>query len=345
MTKTRKEAWGTSLRLDDLLLDEGLWRLRLRQADDHAGASIVVNTYVYRGGGVLAVLDPGWPGTVDALAAALGDLGLASDLNDVDLWLYTHAHIDHMGAAALIERRSRGLHLALRALQPHTATWHAFQDRVHDWRPWIAEAFAEPHRAAFLAQRSHYGMVRRYGPAALDRVEYIDFGQTLQVGDLRLEFLDAHGHDPHHGVFFEPARGWLFSGDVALAVPTPICRSMHDELEAYRRTLDRVQALPARLLLPGHGLHRHDEIPAAFERAREFVAQYETLTRRALAGAGRPLDLVELSLRATPNQQPLTPDSRWWVHMALIDSHLAELVARSVAERVEQADGPRYVIK
>lgn len=338
MTSTRKEAWGTSLRLE-----EELWRLRLR--DLVGRTSIVVNTYVYRGGGVLAVIDPGWPGSIDALAAALHDLGLASDLNDVDLWLYTHAHIDHMGAAALIGQRSRAPHLVLRALQPHTTAWHAFQDRVHDWRPWIAQAFAEPHRTQFLAVRSHYGMLDRYGPAALERAESIDFGQTLQVGDLRLEFLDARGHDPHHGVFFERERGWLFSGDVALAVPTPICRAMDDELETYRQTLDRVQALETRLLLPGHGLHRREEIPAAFDYARAFVTQYETLTRRALAEAERPLDLVALSLRATPDHKPLTPESRWWVHMALIDSHLAELVAHDLAERLDLASGPHYVKK
>jgi glyoxylase-like metal-dependent hydrolase (beta-lactamase superfamily II) len=335
--KIRKEKWGTSLRIAD-----DLWRLRLRHPDGNPTGRIIVNTYVHRGGGELAVIDPGWPGTIDGLEAALADLGLAGDLSGVDRWLYTHAHIDHMGAAALLQARSRAPHTAWRGLRPVLSDWHRFQDDVSDWKPWIRSAFIDPHRSRLLDSRRNHELRGAFGPRALERAELIEFGDSVRVGELNLEFIDARGHGPHHGAFFERERGWLFSGDVALAVPTPICRAMGDDLASYRESLARLEALPTALFLPGHGLHRRDRIDQVFERAREFVEQYARETAQILAAARTPLDLHELALRATPEHEPLTPTSRWWVHMALIDSHLHDLIAAGRAELLPGPSGPLY---
>lgn len=339
--KTQKASWGTSLQVSD-----DLWRLRLRNPNTGGRDRIIVNTYVYAGADTLAVIDPGWPSTVDHLEAALAELGLARDLADVDYWLYTHAHIDHMGAAALLEKRSKAPHIAAKSLTPFCPEWHRFQDEIHDWRPWIQEAFASPHRERLLAARQHHGLLETHGPAALTRTEFIDFGERIQIGDLNLEFVDARGHDPHHGAFFERERGWLFSGDVILAVPTPICRSMHDDLDAYRGSIARLAALPASLILPGHGLHRRNSkdqpFEQLFERSLKHVSDFEKITRHTLSQATAPLDLYEIAIRSTPEQKILEPEARWWVHMALIDSHLATLVEHGFATRVEGPSGPLY---
>lgn len=334
MAKKFKEEWGSALELD-----EGLFRLRLRAP----GKSLIVNTYIYRGGGALAVIDPGWPDTVDGLEAALSDMGLAKSLRDVDAWLYTHAHIDHMGSAALISRRTDAPQIAWRGLEPYRERWHAFQDDVHNWTPWIEEAFAEPHRSRLLAERKNQGgLVDRYGRGVVENAEFIDFGKCLDVGDLTLEFHDARGHDPHHGAFFEPERGWLFCGDVVIAVPTPICRSMNDEIGAYVDSLDRLQALDAQFLLPGHGLHRRDNIADSFERSRSFVTEYDERTLALLRELNRPVDLYELALAFTPDGEPYRPASRWWVHLAQVDSHLQAFVERGDAMCFDGELGPMY---
>lgn len=329
--KTLKKEWGHALQLED-----DLWRVRLRNPE----RSLIVNTYVYRGGDTLAVIDPGWAHTVDALQAALGDLELADSLAAVDRWLYTHAHIDHMGPAAMLERRSDAPHTAWSGLGPQLGVWHAFQDRVSDWRPWIDEAFIDPHRTRLLTNAASPEMVDRWGHAELSRAELVDFGDTIEVGELRLTLLDARGHDPHHGAWWEAERGWLFSGDVVLAAPTPICRSMDDNLADYKASLDRLEALDISLLLPGHGLHKRDRIDDAFDRARGFVREFARGTRRALRALGGPADLYSIALQMTPEGRPLKPASRWWVHLALVDSHLHAFVG---AGEVEKLQGPRYV--
>lgn len=336
MVKKFKEDWGSALELE-----EGLFRLRLRAP----GKGLIVNTYVYRGGGVLAVIDAGWPDTLDHLEAALDDIGLAqtAGLGDVDCWLYTHAHIDHMGAAALISQQTEAPHIAWLGLEPYCERWHGFQEDLHDWTPWVAEAFAEPHRSRLLAERRNLGgLVQKHGRGVLAHTEFIEFGEQLEIGDLTLEFHDARGHDPHHGVFFEPERGWLFCGDTVLAVPTPICRAMNDELDTYRDSLDRVQALDAQLLLPGHGLHRRDNLDTAFERSRSFVTEYEERTRVLLRELARPIDLYELALAFTPDGTPFRPASRWWVHLAQVDSHLHALIERGEVMCFDGEYGPLY---
>ena len=334
MAKKWKDEWGSALALDD-----GLFRLRLRSPGKH----LIVNTYVYTGGGALAVIDAGWPGTVDRLEAALGDMGLAGSLAEVDCWLYTHAHIDHMGCAALIEERSDAPHIAWSGLEPQLGRWHAFIDEIHNWTPWIEQAFAEPHRTRLLESRENQGgLCARHGRGVLQRAELIGFGESVEVGDLRLDFVDARGHDLHHGAFYAPERGWLFSGDVVIAVPTPISRAMNDELGAYRQTLDRLQALDAELLLPGHGLHRRDNIAASFERSRGFVTEYDERTLGLLREQDRPVDLYALSLAFTRDGKPYTPASRWWVHMALVDSHLQALIGAGKARIVDDERGPVY---
>ncbi len=324
MEKSFRKDWGSALLVSDKQLTDkqhtgDLWRVRLK----NPRKSLIVNTFVYRDASVVAVIDPGWPFTLDALDEALVDLDLGG-IAGVDRWIYTHSHIDHMGAAALIEQRSDAPHLAWSGLEPHLGRWHAFQDEVHMLGPWVEQAFTEPHRSRLLSRlKEEYSLVDHHGPAGLERVELFDFGARVEVGDLTLEWVDARGHDPYHAALWEPERGWLFSGDVALAVPTPLCRAMDDDVAAYRASVDRLAALEPTLLLPGHGLHRRDDdAAAAFERARGFFERYELGVRQALEGRDGPVDLYELALELTPEGRPLRPFGRWWVHLALVDSHV-----------------------
>jgi glyoxylase-like metal-dependent hydrolase (beta-lactamase superfamily II) len=330
--------WGSAVEVD-----EGLWRIRL----ENSRGTLQVNTYVHRGDGELVVIDPGWPWELDALEAALSelDLGRASGqaLSDVDRWVYTHAHIDHMGGAALLEERSDAPHMAWSAVEPKLSHWHAFQDDVADWEPWLRETFVGDVLDTMLAQHAEEStMVGEAGPNSVDNVELFELGETLELGSMRLEVVDARGHDPFHVAFWEAERGWLFSGDVVIAAPTPILRSMDDDLEAYCASLDRLEDLDAELLLPGHGLHRRGDLTNTFERSRSFVEEYRARVLDHLAEHDEPQSIWDIGITMTPRQEPLQPRSRWWVHLGLIDAHLHRLIAE---DRVRLVDGhpPRFL--
>ena len=330
--------WGSAVEVDD-----GLWRIRLK----NPRGTLQVNTYVHRGDGELVVIDPGWPWGLDALEAALAEIdvgeGRSSVLVDVDRWVYTHAHIDHMGGAALLEERSDAPHLAWSAVGPKLARWHAFQDEVADWEPWLRETFVGDVLDTMLAQHAEEStMVGEAGPNSVDNAELFELGETLELGSMRLEVIDARGHDPFHVAFWEPERGWLFSGDVVIAAPTPILRSMDDDLEDYSASLDRLERLDATLLLPGHGLHRRGDLTNTFDRSRSFIDEYRQGVLAQLAAHDEPQSVWDIGIAMTPAGEPLRPRSRWWVHLGLIDTHLRVLAE---AGRVAIVDGepPRFL--
>ncbi|WP_158542404.1 MBL fold metallo-hydrolase [Lujinxingia litoralis] len=330
--------WGSSVRIED-----DLWRLRLK----NPVGTLLVNTFVYRHRDTLAVIDPGWPWDLQLLEDALVELGFGGIAAVTD-WLYTHSHIDHMGSAALLQQRNDAPHMIWPWVEAELGQWHHYQDRVNDWTPWVEEAFAEPLRSKILAARlgrSAGGarMLENFGPGALTHTRRYEIGESIAVGALRLQLVDARGHDPSHLALWEPTRRWLFSGDLLLAMPSPLSRAMGDDLDLYEASLRRVSDLPAELLLTGHGTHqRGDDIARAVERSAHQVESHDLALRQALNA--EPTDLYTLATRMVGGKE-LEPTSRWWVYLANTDTHLQRLVARGEARRLDSDEGPRYVTR
>jgi glyoxylase-like metal-dependent hydrolase (beta-lactamase superfamily II) len=327
--------WGT---LNEVA--EDLFRLRLF----NPRGALLINTWIYRSNLGLVVIDPGWPWTLAGLESALAVLG--GTVETVHHWLYTHTHIDHMGLAAQLSRRSDAPQTTWSGVAPHVGAWHAYQDATNDWSAWGEIAFAEPARTMMskaykgVRKGNHFaGMVDEFGEEPLRNADFYEFGATIKVADLELKVLDARGHDPYHIALFEPSRGWLFSGDVILATPTPLSRGMGDDLQTYAESLERLAELPIELLLPGHGVQRSERIDQAFDRARGFISAYRASVHRILGDADGPLDLYSLALASTPNNQPFEPMPRWWVHLSNLDSALIDEVKNG---RVCAVDGPKY---
>jgi len=179
-------------------------------------------------------------------------LGLAQSLQEVTHWLYTHTHVDHMGAAALLSQDSAAPQLAWEAISPQLERWHSFQDELADWSWWVRQAFVEPGRGQLLELTKterpsgrRVSLVQEHGELAIKHFSPLKLGERFDVGSLTLEVIDARGHDPFHVAFWEKTRGWLFSGDVVLPVPTPLSPPMHDDLALYEASLARLSALPA----------------------------------------------------------------------------------------------------
>jgi len=331
--------WGSAVRLMP-----DVWRIRLKNTRGH----LAVNTYVYRGGGVLAIIDPGWPWTLDLLTQALGALGITDTLADVDVFLYTHTHIDHMGAAALLEDMSSAPHWCMASVADQLPRWHDFQDELADWSPWASRVFAEPQRTE-IVQRMEGRRVdgtanligQIYGAGAVTRFELFAPGDVLALGALSLQVIATPGHDPHHVAFWEPERRLLFSGDVVLPVPTPISQAMGDDLTTYEHSLRRLSHLDPEWLFPGHGSQvPASEVRRAFERSTGFVTMHRRGIEKVFAAAPGPMDLYSIALALTPDGQPFVPRTRWVVHLALTSSHLQQLTD---AGELEQVAGPRWV--
>jgi glyoxylase-like metal-dependent hydrolase (beta-lactamase superfamily II) len=126
-----------------------------------------------------ALIDPG--GEADRLLAEVAARGLT-----LEKILLTHGHLDHVGAAA--ELRDA---LGIPIIGPQR------EDRFWlDALPQQAEMFGFPPLLAFSPD------------------QWLEDGDTVEVGSIRFEVLHCPGHTPGHVVFYQPQARLAFVGDV-----------------------------------------------------------------------------------------------------------------------------------
>jgi glyoxylase-like metal-dependent hydrolase (beta-lactamase superfamily II) len=148
------------------------------------------------------LVETGSQTSVPAVRAALDELGLGpGDLAGIAV---THIHLDHAGGVG-----------DLATAFPEATVY------VHELG---ARHLVDPSRLIASAARvygdlldSLYG---RLEPTDVERVVVLGEGETITIGDRRLEAIDSPGHAKHHLGFFDPDSGLLFAGD-AVGVRLP----------------------------------------------------------------------------------------------------------------------------
>ena len=108
-------------------------------------------------------------------------------------------------------------------------------------------------------------------------------GDVLDLGGRSVEALHTPGHSPGHLCFWEPARGYLFTGDLVYW-GTLYANYPSTDPEAYLTSLERVAALPVKKALPGH--HALDIEPGLIGRICEAFRTLKA-AGQLCHGAGR----------------------------------------------------------
>lgn len=126
-----------------------------------------------------ALIDPG--GEPDRLLEAAAREGVK-----LEKLLLTHGHVDHVGAAGILAER-----LGVPVIGPHRED--AF---LLDGLPQQCAMFGFPHVDPFLPQ------------------QWLEAGDSVEVGKVKFRVLLCPGHTPGHVVFFQPEAGMAFVGDV-----------------------------------------------------------------------------------------------------------------------------------
>ena len=113
--------------------------------------------------------------------------------------------------------------------------------------------------------------IERFGFDALLRP-----GEAFRVGTRKWQALAAPGHDPHSLILFDATSGTLISADAlwengfGVVFPELDGVSAFDDVAA---TLDLIESLDARLVIPGHGAPFSD-LAGALQRARSRLARF-----------------------------------------------------------------------
>lgn len=193
-------------------------------------------------------------------------------LEDVRLLVCTHAHVDHYGAAAGIVDRA-GCELWMHPNHAHTTRLLSDRAGEIERRLQVARDGGVPpqelERHAQELGATKFGIERLIEP---DR-ELRD-GVRVETDIGAWHAYETPGHAPSHVCLFQPQRRLLISGDHLLGRISQHFDYGHtpDPIGEFLHSLDVVQALQARLCLPGHG-RTFTDVGAHIEGNRTTLAQ------------------------------------------------------------------------
>ena len=119
--------------------------------------------------------------------------------------------------------------------------------------------------------------------------------QTLRLGAHVLELRRLHGHTPDDLVVLDRHTGVLFAGGLVFSGRVPT--TPHADVAAWLASLDALERLPFRQIVPSHG-PVHDG-PAGIAQTRDWLQWTDRTMRDA---AERGTDLSELLRRPLPER-------------------------------------------
>lgn len=221
------------------------------------------NFYLIVEGGRATVVDAGGSREMPLLTSALHRVGLA--LDDVEALLITHAHTDHIGFARLAQQQGVSVRVhedeAPFAMDAAVGSQIAMSE-VPIWKP---------RAIVFIAEMVRAGAHRAY---RLPEVETVTDGERLDLPGRPL-VVSTPGHTAGHASYFFDGAGAVCAGDALVTDgvisgdpgPQVMADVFHLDAAMARRSLERLAALDAELLLPGHGRPWHGPITEAVRLA------------------------------------------------------------------------------
>ena len=224
---------------------------------------------------------------LDELEQALAARGHA--LEDIELLIVTHQHIDHFGLASILARRSGAEVAALDRLGPFL-THYGEQAELDDL---FAERIMLRHGIPadmVSVLRTVSAGFRAWG-SAVDVTRPLSHGQVLPLRDRTLKVLHRPGHSPSDTVFLDESRSILLAADhlIKHISSNPLlARPLGDEgcsgqrpqaLVTYIASLEKTRAMSLSVVLPGHGRPIVDHVALIDERFRMHRRRAEKILR------------------------------------------------------------------
>ena len=195
--------------------------------------------------------------SLDELQRQLADLGYS--IEDLELILITHQHIDHIGLVDIVASHSGAEVAAIDRLVPFVENYgeaaaedDAFASRTmlrHGIPPDVAQAL----QSVSLAFRA-WGARATVGRTLRE-------GELIEFRDRTLEVAFRPGHSPTDTVFHDRDRKLLIAGDhlIKHISSNPLIsrlvgsKERPQSLVTYLESLKKTRAMDLDLVLPGHG--------------------------------------------------------------------------------------------
>ena len=220
---------------------------------------------------------------LDALESELAKLG--KKIEDLELIVVSHQHMDHLGLTEILARRSGAPVAALGSLVPCLAQYDEWMEADDRFAAAVMLRHGIPEETC-LALRSVSRSFRGWG-AATTVTQPLEEGDVLKFRDRTLTVHHRPGHSPSDTIFFDADNRTLLAADhlIASVSSNPlIARPLDAPLEQaedagklarpkslmiYLDSLAKTREMEAiDLILPGHGPGFTDHVELIDQRFR-----------------------------------------------------------------------------
>jgi glyoxylase-like metal-dependent hydrolase (beta-lactamase superfamily II) len=230
-------------------------------------------------------------------------------VEDIELLVITHQHIDHFGLAGVLARRSGAEVAALDGLVPLLERYGE-QTELDDR---FAARMMRRHGVSAdmtTALQSVSSSFRGWG-GAVSVTRPLAPGSELGLRDRTLRVLHRPGHSPSDTVFVDESSGLMLAGDHLIAhissnpiLARPLGRDDVDEIERptslliYLDSLEATRGMSLDVVLSGHGVPITSHASLIDERFRAHDRRAEKMYRLL---ASRPHSAHEIALELWGN--------------------------------------------
>ena len=196
--------------------------------------------------------------SLDELQRGLGALGHA--IEDIELVILTHQHIDHLGLVGIVASHSGAEVAAIDAAVPFVERYSEEAAADDEFARGLMLRHGIPEDVA-SALESVSRAFRAWGARA-DVSRVLHDGETVELRDRVFEVHFRPGHSPSDTVFYDAERRQLIAADHLLKhiSSNPLITRPRDgspgrsqALVTYLESLEKTREMEIDLVLPGHG--------------------------------------------------------------------------------------------
>jgi glyoxylase-like metal-dependent hydrolase (beta-lactamase superfamily II) len=221
---------------------------------------------------------------LDELQSQLADRGHSID--DLELVILTHQHIDHLGLVEIIVEHSGADVAAIGVAARRLANFTEDAEREDQFAVELMLRNGIPEEVV-AALQSVSRSFRGWGSKA-QVSKPLEDGQSLPFGDRVLQAFHRPGHSPSDTVFWDEERRILIAADHLIAhissnplITPPLDGSSRriQALATYIESMRKTREMPAEFVLSGHGEPIVDHVALIDDRIAKHERRKEKIYR------------------------------------------------------------------